>query len=158
MRRTRDWWVDRPPLGRAKLWGIIGVVLIALIAVIALFAIPIPHGFAGSVSTAFCSTCGAPPYYFGYVVRAFPTESYVRLSWQSPSGSPVNFSVAWGVLYVSIVGDPQQSPAVCYSSGVSGSCSFWASAGTYTISVEDGGSSEGVVYVTFSGSYALPYA
>ncbi len=142
---------SRRPASRAKLMIVIVVVLMVLVAlltlaVLALFAVPVAHPFSGTVSTSYCSSCGSP-YYVGSVMQAFPTEVSVTLNWQSNSSSGVSFTVF-----------PSSSTAdVCDQSGASGVCSFTASAATYTIFVEDLEESQGVLMISYSGSYSAPY-
>jgi hypothetical protein len=137
----------RRPVSRAKLGAIIGILAVILIVVVALFVIPFSHGFSGIVSTSYCSGCG-PSYYVGSGSQTFPTGSAVTLSWQCTSTCVVSFSVF--SLSAPLSGD------VCDQTSIGGSCSFTASAGTYTIFVEDTEESQGVLIVSYSGSYTAP--
>lgn len=132
----------------AKLWAIIAVLVLVIAVLLYLYVIPTSHSISGDVSTSDCTTC-TPPDWSGAQQLSVPSGSSVSFNWQTSSEFDLVTFDVWNAA--------QDTGFVCDSTGTSGSCSFTASSGAYTIFVEDSSNSEGGVLVTYSGSYSAPY-
>lgn len=111
--------------------GIFVTVIVLLLSI--LFVIPFSHSFSGVATPKY----GAPPSFF------FPQGAPVKFSWQSVSGSPINFQVFTFT---------NSSDPLYNVTAVSGSFSF-TSAGLYYVFGTSSGSGDSA---TFSGSYQAP--
>jgi hypothetical protein len=121
---------------------LVGGALIAVgLAVLALIAVPIPHAFSGSVSTAPLYDSG---FDLGLTNQTLPPGSAVRINWQTVNGQSVDFYVTPSIT---------SSDIACTERGARGTCAFTATSDSYVIIARD---FVGPTVVTYGGSYTSP--
>ena len=126
-----------PPRSRVRLLALaVGVAVVALLR--GLYAIPIPHSIhASGIAVSICSLPGLGT---GLGSRfSSPAGAPTRLSWHSPSGTP---------LYVTLFSESSGQTAY-YSNGTSGTFGFQASGSWYDLSARGGCSTDYEVDVVY---------
>jgi hypothetical protein len=121
--------------------------VIAIVAGAIVIVVPVPHPYSGQATT----TNDGSGQYYGGSHQSFHADSKVTVDWKSSGGQTVYFTVV-------VLAD--RSILACATvTGSSGSCTFPANEVVYDYFVSDyplGSSTEGVVTVSFAGTYSNP--